>query len=158
MTMTTIAPVTKSVTVHATTEKAFEVFTARFGEWWPMETHHTGDLDVETVIIEPHAGGRWFERATDGTEELWGFVTAWEPPSRLVLAWHLNADFQFDPDPDKASEVDVTFSATDDGATRVELAHRKLEVFGDRAGTTRAALDGDGGWSGILQELVRLVG
>ena len=33
-----------------------------------------------------------------------------------------------------------------------------FEVFGDRAGTTRAALDGDGGWSGILQELVRLVG
>ena len=158
MTMTTIESVKKSVTVRAPQAKAFEVFTARFGDWWPLETHHTGDLDVETVVIEPRAGGRWFERATDGTEALWGYVSEWAPPALLVLAWHLNADFAFDPDPAKASEVAVTFTSVDDATTRVELEHRKLEVFGDRADQTRVALDGDGGWGAIIEEFARLVG
>jgi hypothetical protein len=82
MTMTTIAPVTKSVTVHATPEKAFEVFTARFGDWWPLATHHTGEEDAVTAVLEPQVGGRWYERSAGGTESMWGYVTAWEPPAR----------------------------------------------------------------------------
>ena len=55
MTMTTIAPVSKTVTVHATPEKAFEVFTARFGDWWPLATHHTAPEDAYVgVAVELH--------------------------------------------------------------------------------------------------------
>lgn len=158
MSVTTIESVKKSVTVRAPQAKAFEVFTARFGDWWPMASHHTGDQEAETVIIESEVGGRWFERGVDGTEALWGYVSEWEPPARLVLAWHLNADFTFDPDPAKASEVAVTFTAVDDATTRVELEHRHLERFGPRADETRLALDGDGGWAAIIEEFARLVG
>jgi hypothetical protein len=156
MTRTTIAPVTKTVTVHVTPEKAFEVFTARFGDWWPLATHHTASEDVETAQIEPKVGGRWFERGVNGTETMWGYVTAWEPPDRLVLAWHLNLDFQFDPD--VASEVEVTFVANDATTTTVTLAHRNLEVYGDGAPTLRTAIDGEGGWGVILQGFADLAG
>jgi DNA-binding transcriptional ArsR family regulator len=43
-------------------------FTEEHGAWWPLATHHIGEKDAETAIIEPRVGGRWFERATDGTE------------------------------------------------------------------------------------------
>ena len=152
--MTTIAPVTKSVTVHATPEKAFEVFTARFGEWWPLATHHTAEEDAATAVLEPKVGGRWYERGVHGTETMWGYVTAWEPPSRLVLAWHLDPTFHFDPD--VASEVEVTFVADGDARTIVTLEHRKLEVYGDAAGTLRTAIDSDGGWLDILGSFVEL--
>jgi hypothetical protein len=46
-----------------------------------------------------------------------------DPPSPIVLAWHLNPEFDFDPDPKKATEVEVTFSAEENG-TRVTLIHR----------------------------------
>ena len=154
--MTTIAPVTKSVTVHATPEKAFEVFTARFGDWWPLASHHTAEEDAATATIEPHVGGRWFERGVNGTETMWGYVTAWEPPARLVLAWHLDETFHFDPD--RASEVEVTFVANDASTTTVTLEHRGLEVYGDAGPALRAGIDGEGGWGAIIEEFARLVG
>jgi hypothetical protein len=157
MTMTTIAPVTKSVTVHATPEKAFEVFTARFADWWPLATHHTADAEAATAVIEPHAGGRWFETGVDGRETMWGYVTAWEPPGRLVLAWHLNPSFQFDPD--VASEVEVTFVANDAATTTVTLEHRGFEVYGDGGQPMRDAVGNEtGGWGGIMEEFAELVG
>lgn len=156
MTVSTLVPVRKTVVVKATQEHAFEVFTARFGDWWPMASHHTGDEEAETVIIEPRVGGRWFERGISGTETMWGYVTAWEPPKRLVLAWHLSPQFTFDPD--VASEVAVTFHADGPTTTRVVLEHRKLEVYGDAAAALRSSIDGEGGWGAIIEEFARLVG
>jgi hypothetical protein len=156
MTVSTIAPVEKSVTVHAAPEKAFEVFTARFGDWWPMASHHTGGEEAATVVIEPHVGGRWVETGVAGTETMWGYVTAWEPPGRLVLAWHLDPSFQFDPD--VASEVEVTFVANDEATTTVTLVHRGLEVYGDRAEALRTSIDAEGGWGEIIGEFAKLAG
>jgi uncharacterized protein YndB with AHSA1/START domain len=157
MTVTTLAPVRKTVTVNASPARAFEVFTARFGDWWPLAGHHTAEEDAATAIIEPYAGGRWFERGVNGTETMWGYVTAWEPPARLVLAWHLDPDFTFEPDPAKASEVEVSFIA-EGPTTRVVIEHRKLEVYGDKAAGLRTSIDSPGGWGAIIEEFARLVG
>ena len=154
--MTTVAPVTKTVTVHATPAKAFEVFTARFGDWWPLATHHTASEDAAGAFIEPKVGGRWYERGVNGTDTMWGYVTAWDPPTRLVLAWHLDLDFQFDAD--VASEVEVTFVANDSSTTTVTLVHRTLEVYGDSGAQLRTAVDGEGGWGALLQAFAQLAG
>lgn len=50
-----------SVTVSATPERAFEVFTGGFATWWPLDSHHIGEQDAVDVVIEPRAGGRWYE-------------------------------------------------------------------------------------------------
>jgi hypothetical protein len=39
-----VEAVRKSVTVPATPGRAFELFTARFGEWWPLATHSVGTI------------------------------------------------------------------------------------------------------------------
>jgi hypothetical protein len=56
-----------------------------------------------------------------------------------------------DNDPDLVTEVEVTFTPVEGGATRVDLEHRNLERFGDKIETVRAAIDSEGGWSGILK-------
>lgn len=43
-------------------------FTEGHGTWWPLATHHIGTKPAATAVIEPGAGGRWFERAADGEE------------------------------------------------------------------------------------------
>jgi uncharacterized protein YndB with AHSA1/START domain len=139
--------VKKSITVAASPERAFHVFTQEFGSWWPLATHHLQKVDAATAIMEPFVGGRWFERGVDGSECNWGRVLAWEPPGRVVLAWEINADWQ--PDVSVQTEVEVRFIA-EGGGTRVELEHRLLERYGERAEQVRAGVDSPDGWGSLL--------
>ena len=100
------APVRKSVTVKAPPAKAFEVFTAGIGRWWP-KSHHIGATEPQTVVIEPKADGRWYELGLDGVECEVGKVLVWDPPGRLVLGWQLRDDWTFDPE--LITEVDIRF-------------------------------------------------
>lgn len=130
----------QEIVVRVAPEHAFTVFTERIGAWWQLGDKHIGATPPVTAEIEPWVGGRWFERAADGTECPWGHVRVWEPPHRLVLSWEISADWQ--PDPTAASEVEVRFVA-EAGATRVVLDHRGLETL-----QVRDTLNG--GWPGLL--------
>ena len=72
----------------------------------------------------------------------------WQPPERIILAWQLNADWQYDPD--FVTELEVRFIAEGDSTTRVELEHRDLEKYGEKAAEIRATLDSPDGWNGAL--------
>src|SRR6516225_3554684 len=115
--------VRKVVSVQAPQEVAWRVFTEKMGMWWPLATYKIGKANAVDAVIEPHVGGRWFERGDDGSTCDWGTVLSWEPYSRLVLSWDISADWQ--PDPDLKTEVEVLFIAVGKNATRVELEHRK---------------------------------
>ena len=155
--MTTTAQavtVNKSVTVKAGLEHAFKVFTEGFDTWWPRG-HHIGKKPLQKAVIEPRAGGRCFGREADGNECQWGTVTAWEPPNRLVLAWQIDPNWQFEPDISKASEVEVRFTAESAGVTRVDLEHRHFERHGKDADKVRIPVSGVGGWQTLLQIFAR---
>jgi uncharacterized protein YndB with AHSA1/START domain len=141
--------VVKTVTVKAPPDTAFRAFTDGINRWWPLESHHIGAATAVEAVIEPRAGGRWFERAGDGSECDWGRVLAWEPPRRLLLTWEISADWKHDPG--VSSEVEVRFVAAPDGGTVVELEHRGLEAFGERAAEMRDTFASPGGWSALLE-------
>ncbi|HEU4619785.1 MAG TPA: SRPBCC family protein [Gammaproteobacteria bacterium] len=142
------APVRRSIEVRASQAKAFEVFTRRTSAWWP-KTHHIGKAALAEAIIEPRAGGRWYERGEDGSECEWGRVIAWNPPEAVTLAWQLDASFRFDPA--LVTEVEVRFVALSPSLTRVELEHRNLDRFGERADDVRNRIGAEGGWTAILR-------
>ena len=141
------APVRKVIRVNATPERAFDVFTSGIGRWWP-KSHKIGQADLDRPVIEPFAGGRWYELDVDGSECDIGKVSVWEPPARLVLIWQLTPEFAYDPD--LITEVEVTFTPEGDG-TRVDLEHRDLERLGDKAEAMRETVSGPGGWPALLQ-------
>jgi hypothetical protein len=147
----TPAPVRRSVTVRTPVDRAFAVFTARIATWWPA-THHIGATPFRDIVLEPRVGGRWYETGSDGRECDWGHVLAWEPPSRLLLAWQIDAQFRYDPG--TVTEVEVRFIAEGADVTRVELEHRNLERFGDEAETMRGRIGGENGWPLILAHFV----
>ena len=144
----TVAPVRKTVRVNAAAAHAFETFAAGVGRWWPA-THTIGTSPMREVVIEPRAGGRWYERGQDGSECDWGVVLAWEPPGRLLLGWQLDAEFRRNPA--TATEVELRFIAESPTVTRVELEHRGLERLGESAEILRGKIDAPGGWTGILE-------
>lgn len=144
--------VRRTLTANVPIERAFAVFTQKMGAWWPA-THHIGQQPFTEIVVEPRKGGRWFERAADGSECDWGRVAAWEPPNRVTFSWHLQADWRFDPNPEKASEVEIRFFAEGAGKTRVELEHRALERHG--AGWEQIRTGVDSGWGGVLEEFAK---
>ena len=133
----------KSITVKASPERAFEVFTAEMAGWWPMTTHSIGEENVEHVEIEPRVGGRFFERTKDGVEHLWGTVTAWEPPTPIAYTWHPGYST------DEQQDVEITFTPEGDG-TRVDLVHTGWERRGAKAAKMYAGYDE--GWDYVLGE------
>lgn len=155
------AVVCKSVRVAIPVERAFSVFVEQMETWWPA-THHIGKTPFEAIFIEPRTGGRWYERDVEGKVVDWGKVLAWDPPHRVTLSWHVgpghdSPDWVCNPDPAKASEVEIRFTPEGPGATLVELQHSKLERHGEGYQELRAIFDGPGAWSGILAHYAKAV-
>ena len=142
-----IAPATirKTIEVRAPIDRAFEVFATRMGEWWHKEHSIARETTQKDVVIEPRAGGRWYELGADGSEHDWGRVLAYDPPHRLLLAWQLTREFQYDPNFE--TTVEVTFEERD-GTTIVEFEHRDLERMGADAVELLEGMDG--GWGMLL--------
>ena len=141
----------RAVDVPLSAQLAFELFANRMAAFWP-ETHTIGASPIAEVRIEPHVGGRWFERGVDGSECTWGRVSTWSPPERLVLVWQIAVDWTYDPTLE--TEVEVTFTEQAAGRTRVEVTHRGLENYGGQAAEMHAVYGSDSGWGGILGRLV----
>lgn len=139
--------VTKRISVNAPVGHAFRIFTAGLNDWWPR-SHHIGERERFTAILEPLAGGRWYERGDDGSECDWGRVLVWEEPTRIVLVWSIGADWRYDPK--LHTEVEVRFIAESAVRTRVELEHRHLERYGDKAEQMRQTFESPDAWAAIL--------
>jgi uncharacterized protein YndB with AHSA1/START domain len=123
MTATDNSTVQKTITVEASPERAFEVFTAGFDTWWPR-SHHIGKSPMKEARIEGWVGGRCYNAQEDGTDCEWGEILVWEPPTRFVMAWKITHQWGYEPDPAKASEVEISFTPVGGGKTRVDLEHR----------------------------------
>jgi uncharacterized protein YndB with AHSA1/START domain len=153
--MLAMEPVRASVTVDANKERAFEVFSAQMSSWWPR-THKIGGSELQGVILEPRAGGRWSERDADGSECEWGRVLAYERPDLLILSWQIDSRWAFDPE--LLTEVEVRFTAEGPDRTRVDVEHRQLENFGDAAEAMRKTFESDQGWPLILARFGSVAG
>jgi hypothetical protein len=148
------AVVRKAIRVSAPVERAFSVFVEQMETWWPT-SHHIAPNPFESIIVEPRIGGRWYERDAHGNDCAWGFVRAWEPPRLVTLAWHLQADWSFDPDLNRASDIDIRFTPESFSTTLVELTHYNLERHGGDFEKLREGLDGPGAWGFILDEFAK---
>jgi activator of Hsp90 ATPase-like protein len=136
-----LAAINKTITVDASVETAFETFTRGMASWWPTGSHRLFE-DGSTVVFEERAGGRVYERATNGEEGDWADVLVWEPPRRFVLRWRVNPNRG-------ATEVDVRFTP-EDGGTRVDLEHRGWDDPEGRANYY-------GGWDPVLERFAAAV-
>jgi uncharacterized protein YndB with AHSA1/START domain len=145
--------VKKAIDVQATQETAWQVFTEKMGSWWPLAYYKIGKANAVDAVIEPHVGGRWYERGDDGSTCQWGSVLQWEPHSRLVLSWDISADWQYDPTLN--TEIEVLFIAEGYNRTRVELEHRHLDRYGARRDEMRRIYDTEGDWGKLLEAFAR---
>jgi uncharacterized protein YndB with AHSA1/START domain len=140
--------VRKVITVNAPQTVAWRVFTAGMSNWWPLAHYKIGRANAVAAVVEPFVGGRWYEKGDDGSTCDWGKVLAWEPTSRLLLTWDINADWKHDPE--LGTELEIRFIIEGENRTRVELEHRRLDRYGARRDEMRTVFDKSGDWGRLL--------
>ena len=141
-------PIRQAVTVPVPADQAFTTF-ADLARWWPHEYTWAANT-LEDIGIEPHEGGHCYERGPNGFTCHWGTVLTWEPPTRLAFAWQISPDRVPEPDPAKASEVEVRFDPNGTDGTRVALEHRAFARHGDAGDAYRQGMASPQGWPLIL--------
>jgi uncharacterized glyoxalase superfamily protein PhnB len=110
------APIVLHLWVAGTPQRAFEVFTERFGEWWPRDAYSPGPL--RGIRVEPRVGGEVTMLLEAGDTYPLGEVLVWQPGR------HYAQTFTLAQDPAYPSRLDVTFEeAKHVGGTRVRFAH-----------------------------------
>jgi uncharacterized protein YndB with AHSA1/START domain len=132
----TTGAVQQSVTVPLTPEQAFELFVDRFEEWWPKGGSHS--------------------RTRMAATGPWGRVLTIERPRRILMAWQLTPDFEYDADPTKQTEVEVTFEPEGAEATQVTLEQRGFDVWGEKAAAMRDSVRSQDGWRGLLDRFAEV--
>jgi len=90
------------------------------GRWWTREFSWSQDR-LEEIGIEAREGGFAYERGPHGFTIHWGRVLTCEVPQRIVFTWQIAPDRTPQPDPDRASEVEVVFTGSADDGTDVAL-------------------------------------
>jgi uncharacterized protein YndB with AHSA1/START domain len=145
------------VVVNAPLERAFAVFTERFGDFKPRE-HNLLAVPIAETVFEPRVGGHIFDRGVDGSVCRWARILAYEPPTRVLFTWDIGPTWQLEADQSKTSEVEVRFTAESDERTRVDLEHRHLHRHGPGWESVADGVDGDAGWPLYLDRYGRLFG
>ncbi|HZB33957.1 MAG TPA: SRPBCC family protein [Streptosporangiaceae bacterium] len=143
------------ITIAAPVERAFEVFTQRFNEFWPP-AYRLGAAERVNVLVEPRPGGRWYELTADGADCDWGRVLDWDPPEHVALSWQISPEFRPEPDLAKSSRVDAWFTADGPNRTRVTLVHTDFERHGPDWRKTYEGVAMDTGWPLVLDNFAKL--
>jgi uncharacterized protein YndB with AHSA1/START domain len=144
MSTDTSTAVRSEITVEAPIERAFAVFTEEMQTWWNPD-HHL--IETAEMVVERHVGGNIVDRGPDGSECRWSRVLAYDPPSLFVFSWDINTRWEIETDPEKTSEVAVTFTAEAPDRTLVVLEHRHLDRHGEGWEGMRDAVGS--GWAGL---------
>jgi uncharacterized protein YndB with AHSA1/START domain len=157
MTQAPAPVVTRQIVVAAPIEKAFAVFTDRFGDFKPKE-HNLLAAPIAETVFEPRVGGSIYDRGEDGSECRWATVLVYEPPQRVVFTWNIGPTWQVVDDPEIVSEVEVRFTPEAPDRTRVDLEHRHLDRHGPGWEAVSGGIGADDGWTLYLDRYAALFG
>ncbi len=141
------APITKFVEVPLSQEEAYELFTQKMGQWWPLETRsitaHQQGTRALGLSCAPCAGGEIAEIAPDGTRHIWGHYVDCDAPYSVEIQFHMGQPKEH------ATLLVVSFRPASDGRSIVKLLHTGWESYGEVADMMR---DGyDAAWDEIFQ-------
>jgi uncharacterized protein YndB with AHSA1/START domain len=156
MTQTQATTVRKQVVVDAPIDRAFSVFTDRFGDFKPPE-HNLLQAPIAETMLEAKVGGHIVDRAVDGSECRWARILAFDPPDRVVFSWDIGPRWTVETDPAQTSEVEVQFFAESPDRTRVELEHRHIDRHGPGWEAVTDGIDGSQGWPLYLDRYAALL-
>lgn len=128
----------------------FDLFVNRLCHWWPKAYTWSGDALVD-IRIDAVVDGWCSETGPLGFRCDWGRVIQVATGEKLVMLWQISPARVPEPNPDKASLLQVQFDELEQGATRVTVWHTGFENHGAGAAGYARNMDSEKGWEYILQ-------
>lgn len=154
--MSTLAlttPVIYTMVVDRPVDEAFELFTYGMGRWWPR--HRTFDVSPHADVgVELKLGGRWYAREPGEKAKVWGYVSSFDYARALLLDFRVDEDWHFHDH--LHSTVEVSFRGEGETRARVDLQHRDLHNYDDRAMSFRHMLSSPHGWPVVFKSFAGL--
>ena len=126
---------------------AFERFRHDVFRWWPRSFTWSADC-LEDLVFEGRKGGALWERGPEGLRCDMARVLRWVAPERMILRWHVGPGGVPEPNPARASEVEIRFGRGESG-TLIDLEHRAFFRHGKDGVEHRNLMAGR--WPEILQ-------
>lgn len=80
-----------SVPIEAPRDQVWQTLVGEINQWWRPEYHVANT--PSTMAIESWLGGRLYEDCGGGNGLVWASVTAFEPPTRLILSGMVTPPF-----------------------------------------------------------------
>jgi len=142
-------PIRLTARVPLDPERAFDLFTAGMGTWWPLNDYSravnelagTG-VTASSLELQARHGGEILEHLSDGRVLPWGSVVEWDRPGRVAMAWHPHSL------PEPPTLLEVSFAA-DEGGTMLRLVHRDWDRLSEPFREAMYPLYADG-WPGTM--------
>ena len=139
-----VDPIVKQVTVPIGADAAFDLFTSRIQEWWPLHRNTVSAMQGQrsrSLTMGKALGDHLVEVDHDGTEHDWGVIEEWKPGRSFALCWHPGQTAE------KQTRLRVTFEDRG-GETLLTLSHSGWESLAAEDAQRRSGYDD--GWNGVL--------
>jgi len=133
----------------------FDAFVNEFNNWWPKEYTWSQDKLVE-INIGTELNAPCFEIGPHGFRCDWGRVISFSANKKIKFTWQIGPNRDPVPDPEKASEVLVTFT-NQEGKTQLTLEHSKFDNHSDGGMEYQKMMASKQGWNYILEHFKKYI-
>jgi hypothetical protein len=144
-----MADIKKTIVVNGSPAEAFRIFVHEIHHWWPHAYTWSQDALVE-MRIEAQPGGLCTEIGPHGFRCDWGRVIQWVENEKIGFLWQISPRREPVPQPEKASEVQLSFDAQGDHS-HVERMHDHFERHGEGSKQYKEMMGSAYGWPYILE-------
>jgi len=150
-----VDPVRCEIEVPISISEAFKLFTEGFNSWWPSD-YTWSQESLESISLASCENGRCTEVGPNGFQVDWGRVLKCHPSEKIIFTWQISPNREPQPNPQKASVVEVNFTMINLKTTIVSLVHSGFEKHGEGALAYRESLNSDYGWPFILNKYLEV--
>jgi hypothetical protein len=139
----------RELTIEITSESALKKFIKELSEWWPKEYTWAQDT-LKDIWIDGRQDGLCTEIGPYGFRCDWGLVVELVENKKIGLKWQISPKREPVPNPEKASDITISFKSNDNSSTTLEFEHFNFENHGEGSEDYRKMMNSAQGWDYIL--------
>jgi hypothetical protein len=143
--------ITKKINLNKGVQDVYHAFILELKNWWPR-MYTWSKESLSDIYINAVVNGMCTEIGPYGFRVDWGRVVDLVEHQKVHIKWQISPQRAPEPNPEKCSDVMVSFHSIHANSTVLELQHFNFQNHGEEGQQYRLGMDGPQGWDFILRE------